>query len=252
MSFFDALILSIVQGLTEFFPISSSAHIKLVSILFNIKEENSFFDLSCHLGTVLAALFFFRKEILSMLLKERHKIVYILLAILPLFPVYFLLHSVIKFFSKEVFLGFFLILTSIILFVMVYLKPISNQFSHKIKDVLLIGSAQAIALIPGLSRSGSTIATAYFRGWPMQEAICFSFILSIPCILGGSFLETIKSISLHEPIPISNCFIGFCGSFLIGMVMVNFVFKIMNKSVLKAFAWYCLNLGILSSIYLNK
>lgn len=258
MTFFESLFLGILQGITEFLPVSSSAHLKLLKILFNIKEMNNFylFDLFCHLGTIFASIIFLRKEILK-IFKKKSDILIIIVAILPLIPFYFFLKPVINYFSSNRFLPFFIFLTSIILFIVSNIKPkesINLSSKKKIKDVLIIGCMQALALIPGLSRSGWTISSAYLRGWNIQKAIRFSFLLSIPTILGGTFWESFKHLIKSDSInnlPY-NCYItGFFTSFIVGYFTIRYIFSIETSKRLKPFAWYLLILAFVSFICLN-
>lgn len=258
MTFLESLFLGIIQGITEFFPVSSSAHLKLLKILFNQPEMNNFylFDLSCHLGTMIASVIFLRKEIFK-LLKNKVDVFIIFLAIVPLFPFYFLLKPLVNYLSSTRFLPFFLFFTSIILFITSSIeikeKPILNN-KRKIKDVLLIGLMQALALVPGLSRCGWTISSAYLRGWKIQEAVKFSFLLSIPTILGGSVLESLKHLSEKEmAYHLSNsCYItGFLTSFVVGYFAIRYIFSIETSRKLKPFAMYLLVLAIVSYIYLH-
>ena len=253
MTFFESLFLGIVQGIAEFFPISSSAHLKLVKLFFksDIINDLYLFDLVCHLGTI-----FLRKEIVK-ILKEKSDIYLIFFAILPLIPFYFFFKPVTEFLSKGYFLPFFLLFTSILIYVSSKIKiEKTDQISYKrkIKDVLLIGFMQAIALIPGISRSASTITSAYLRGWEVSKAIRFSFILAIPTVLGGAFLESLKHLMKHEisyQINISSYIIGFIASFLVGMFSIRYILSIKTIEKLRPFAWYLFILAIFSFIYLN-
>ncbi len=258
MTFLESLFLGIIQGITEFFPVSSSAHLKLLKILFNEKHLTNFylFDLFCHLGTLVATIIFLRKEIFK-ILKEKSDILIFFLAILPLVPFYFLLKPLLNYLSDTRFLPFFMLFTSIILFISSSLeikeKPLLS-YKKKIKDVLLIGLVQAFALIPGLSRSGWTITSAYLRGWKIQEAVRFSFLLAIPTILGGSILESFKYlIKTDMTYDVSfNCYLtGFLTSFVVGYFAIRYIFSIESNKKLKPFAWYLLILAFVSFIYLN-
>jgi len=130
MSFFESLFLGIIQGITEFFPISSSAHLKLVKTFFNNANPNDFylFDLVCHLGTLLASIIFLRKEIIN-ILKSKSKISLIFLAILPLIPFYFLLKPFIQFLSDSSFLPYFLLFTAIFLYIFSVMREKYNKWN---------------------------------------------------------------------------------------------------------------------------
>lgn len=250
MTWIDAFILGIVQGATEFFPISSSAHLKLVKLIFGINESSQIFNLFCHLGTLLALFFVFKTDIVSLFLTERKKLLYFFLALVPLIPGYLILHPFLGAVSTTAFLGVFLIVTSLILF-------LGNRYQFSVnekkplRDVLYIGSAQVLALIPGISRSASTICCARVLGWSPKEAVRFSFLLSIPTILGGNCLELFRVVYFKLPLDVSplTCCVGFLSSFIVGMALIRFSLNWLEKGVLKPFAWYCLVIGTLTLLY---
>lgn len=249
----EALLLGLVQGFTEFFPISSSAHLKFVKMLLGIEAtyDSPSFDLACHLGTLITLIYFLRKDIMNLFLHERKKLFTLFLSLTPLIPFYFLLKPVRDMASAPSLLGIFLIVTAGILFVgnKFQMKKIKEPISKG--DFFLIGTMQAIALIPGISRSGSTIATARALGWSARDAVRFSFLLSIPAILGGTFLEVLKIFRepLTTSLPTSVYLIGFSSSFLGSLSIVSFAMKLLEKGNLKPFFWYCLIVGILITLY---
>jgi undecaprenyl-diphosphatase len=242
MSLMQALILGLVQGVTEFFPISSSAHLRLAKWFLSIPdgEHLLFFDLSCHAGTLFALMIFLRKEIWEILTSWRKMALYFL-ALLPLIPAYFFLKPVRVAASHPAYLGYALMGTALLLFIAS--KKIDKVPGKKWKNVLCIGLMQTLALIPGISRSGSTISAARFCGWSWKEAAQFSFLLSVPTILGGEALELMKG---HEGNLISlPCYLtGFLASFALGLICVRFVFWIYEKEIVRPFAYYCAALGI--------
>ncbi len=258
MIFLESLLLGIIQGISEFFPISSSAHLKLAKLFLKSDALNDLylFDLVCHLGTLVASIIFLRKEIIDVL-KDKKKASLFIIAIIPLFPFYLFLKPLRDFFSQSYFLPFFLLFTGLVLFISskANIKEIKN-FSHKrkIKDVLLVGLMQALALIPGISRSAFTISLAYFRGWEIKEAIRFSFLLAIPTILGGSFLESLKHFFKKEvtySLPIFFYIIGFFTSFLVGIFAIRYIFSIDSNKKLRPFSIYLFCLAIFSFIFIN-
>lgn len=259
MSVLQSLLIGLVQGLTEFFPVSSSAHLKLAKILLGISESggNVIFDLACHLGTLLAVLYFLRLEIKEILLKDRRKLALLILGTLPLIPFYFLLKPLRDWASNPHYLGMFLILTAGILFIGQRVRLKSERaasFKGHIKDALWIGTMQSVALIPGISRSASTISCAHILGWEAKDAVRFSFLLSIPTVIGGNCLELLKmALSKSTPVAFStsSCIIGFLASATMGFFMVGYAVRFLEKGNLKPFAWYCLGLGILTTIYLR-
>ncbi len=251
MTWIEAFILGIVQGATEFFPVSSSAHLKLAKWLIGIEETGQLFNLSCHLGTLVALFFVFKKEIIALFFTERKKLLSFFLALIPLIPGYLLLHPILGTLSTPAFLGLFLLATSGILFLG---NRCQIQDSEKpLRHALYIGFAQILALIPGISRSASTICCARILGWGPKEAVRFSFLLSIPTILGGSSLELFRLFYLKSPCTCSmaTCLIAFFSSFVMGMALIRFSLHFLEKGVLKPFAWYCLIIGTLTTLFFS-
>lgn len=259
MSTLHAFIIGLLQGLTEFLPISSSAHLKLAKLLFGIEnsEAQIIFDLMCHLGTLIAVLVYFRHEIHSLWTVDRKKLTLLFLATIPLAPCYFLLKPLRDWCSTPQCLGACVMCTSFILFAgqKWRIKPERHStFKGNIKEALLIGTMQAGALIPGISRSASTISCARILGWQAKDAVTFSFLLSIPTVIGGNLLEIIKiatSTTDALSIPIHTCIIGLLTSCVMGLLMVRIALAFLQKGNLKPFAWYCLCAGIAMTIYFN-
>lgn len=247
MSWIEALILGMLQGVTEFFPVSSSAHLKLGRMVMGVQEDIPF-DLACHLGTLIAVLYFFRRDIFQILFYDRMKLFWLFLATLPLVPFYFLLKPLREALSETHFLGFCLMGTALLLFLGQRVR--FKAQNSKSKEVLFIGAMQGLALIPGISRSAATIATAQALGWEAKEAVRFSFLLSIPTVIGGNFLVAIKGAHEIGTISFSSCLIGFLSSCSIGLVMIGYALRLLEKKGLKPFAWYCLVMGIALSTLL--
>ena len=174
----------------------------------------------------MASLYFFRRKIIS-LQKEDYFLFFI--ALIPLVPIYFLCKESISSVSKIQYIGFSMIITSFFLF---KTKDRSNSvknegsFRLKIKDVLFIGVMQSVALVPGISRSGSTMFAASLRRWKIEEAITFSYLLSIPTILGGVFLEGRKLIGTPFLKTSAMSYLAaFICSFIFGLILINWVYK---------------------------
>ncbi len=252
MNWLHALFLGLIQGVTEFFPISSSAHLKVFKTFFGIPtgEETVLFDLFCHLGTLLALIVYFRRDILEFFYYPRLLIPF-MIALAPLVPFYFLLKPVREALSKPEYLGFCLIGTAAILYAASLLqREATAKFTNK--DALWVGTFQGLALIPGISRSATTIGAGLWRGATLTEAVRFSFLLSIPAVSGGTFLEFIKAKSHLSSMPVTlpHCLIGFATAMIVGLVVIRFAIPLLQKGVLKPFAGYCLIAGILLSLYL--
>lgn len=260
MSLIEAFLFGLLQGLTEFLPISSSAHLKLAKLFFHVESSESqvLFDLICHFGTLLALLYFLREEIVRILRTDRKKLALLCLATLPLIPCYFGLKPLRDIASEPRFLGVCLIVTAVILFfgqkVRVQ-RTTAVTFKRQARDALWIGAMQSAALIPGISRSASTISCASILGWDPKEAVRFSFLLSIPTIIGGNCLELLKiyfSQNTELAVSFSSCLIGFVSSFLFGLLVIRFALSYLEKGNLKPFAWYCLLFGSGVVIALNR
>ncbi len=251
MTIIQALFLGLVQGLTEFFPISSSTHLALAKALIGLPtgEATVLFDLVCHMGTLAAALYIFRQDIALLFTIRRDKLLQIFLAMIPLIPAYFLL----KPFRQSIHgfggLGVTLSITALLLFLGEYIRlnqTAKIHWSRRARDALCIGALQATALIPGISRSASTISCARFLGWNASEAVRFSFLLAIPTIFGGNCLETLhylQNSSQSLPISLPCCLMGFGASALGAIAIINPALRFLEKGRLRPFAWYCLALG---------
>lgn len=255
---FIALLLGIVQGLTEFFPVSSSAHLKLTKLLLNLDVAQSevVFDLSCHFGTLVALIFFLRPLIFRLFTTEKKKLFILALSILPLFPAYFLMKPLRDYFGQTHFLGYFLVGTGLILFAADRLRfRQEGAQSWGRTDALWIGAMQGVALIPGISRSASTITCARALGWKAEEAVHYSFLLAIPTVIGGNILEIFKILH-HTKVPIeisfSSCLIGFLSSLAVGAAIVGFALRRLSTGRLRPFGWYCILLGGIATIYLYR
>lgn len=259
MSLIEALILGIVQGVTEFLPVSSSGHLKLGQLLFGLEGLDKYiiFDLFCHLGTLAAVLLVYWRDILDILRHRREQIVLIVLATLPLFPLVLILKPLKDIIAQPQALGFFFLITATFLLA-------GERFAKKAaecpkqgktwRNSLVIGLAQALAVLPGVSRSGSTISTACLLGWDRKEAARFSFLISIPAIMGGTVLEMIQILKGDLPpadVSLAGYFLGFAAAFGFGYVALLYLLRLLQKGSLKGFAWYCIALGTLTLAMTN-
>jgi undecaprenyl-diphosphatase len=266
LSWIQALILGLVQGLTEFLPVSSSAHLKIAKKCLGIADGESllFFDLICHVGTWAALVIYLRRDIWKVLCSLK-QISLFSLALVPLVPAYFLLKPLRTAFSDPSYLGYFLFFTGALLYLAsrkkvseLTLAPASSPISPSVRppkkwrDVLCIGGMQALALIPGISRSGSTLAAARFCGWPWRDAARFSFLLAVPTIFGGFVLEMFKPSESETPASLVSlgCYgVGFLAAFGLGLASVRLIFWVYEKGNVRPFAWYCLGMGILAMAF---
>jgi len=256
----QALLLGIVQGLTEFLPISSSAHLILLPWFFRWNSplvDSLTFDVALHAGTLLAVLWYFWRDwidlimgFLGVLARRRigsfHErlIVYIIFSTIPAAVVGFLLEKTIEVgFRNPALIAVPLILVS---FLMIYAerRPPSSYPLERInlKDSLIIGFAQALALLPGVSRSGITITTGLLRGYRREAATRFSFLLSTPAIAGAAILHLghlPKEMASEWPI----FAIGLASSGIIGYLTIAFLMRYLREHTLNAFAYYRLALA---------
>lgn len=251
MSVTEALFLGIIQGLTEFFPISSSGHLKLAQHLIGLEQLDQyiFFDLLCHLGTLLAILCVFHRDITTLFSKDWKKVTLLCAATLPLFPIAFMMGPIRQIFEEPANLAFAFLFTGTLLLLgelcASKLKAIGGEKGWG--SALIIGVFQAIAVIPGVSRSGSTISIARILGWERMEAARFSFLLAIPAILGGVTLEVLNLLSgkaVAAEAAFSTYLAGFGASFGVGWLALSILLRLIQKGRLNIFVWYCFSLGI--------
>ncbi len=256
MTWIDALILGIIQGLTEFLPISSSGHLEIGAVLLGINPTNNFlFALAVHFATCLSTIFVFHKEIFVLiegLLKFKWNdstqfILKIIISMIPLGVIGLLFESEIEtLFKGNLFLvGVMLILTSILLFVTRYINQDSGEVTFG--KSLVIGLAQSIAILPGISRSGSTIVMALMLGVSRERAAKFSFLMVLLPIIGASLLkikEHIEFANSEYEVNKLALFLGFIAAFISGYLSCRWMVKIVKKGKLIYFSLYCLSLGL--------
>ena len=191
MGIFQAIIFGIVQGITEFFPISSSGHLVILQALMGLKEPQLAFDIFLHLGTLLSILIFFRKDILRLFGEDKRLFLLLVIASIPTFIIGFLFKDTVeRFFAMPKVVGSMLGLTGAwLVLASLYTKRQPVKKGPGILNSILIGIAQGVAIMPGISRSGATIATGILTGLDRELSFKFSFLLAIPAILGASILK---------------------------------------------------------------
>ena len=259
MSWIEALILGIIQGLTEFLPVSSSGHLEIGSVLLNAQSsDNLLFAITVHLATALATIVVFRKDIFNLLVdlfkfKWNESTVFILkigVSMIPVFVVAVFFKDEIEalFTGNLVLVGSMLLITGILLLYAHFKKD--GQKSVGFAGAAIIGIAQAFAVLPGISRSGSTIATALILGIERSKAARFSFLMVLVPILGASFLEFMdytENPSAHS-LEFSSLLIGFAASFFSGYLACKWMIQIVRKGKLTYFAAYCFIVGTIAII----
>ncbi len=263
MNLEQVIFLAIVQGLTEFFPISSSGHLVFFQSLFRAEKPQLFFDVMLHLGTLLAVIVFFRAD-LKMILqgiggvfqgKEKagngiKLLLWILLATIPTGLMGVFLHDWFEsFFFKPKLVGVMLLLTGGGLWLTRFTKKEGRGLEQMgWLDSLLIGISQGIAILPGISRSGATISTGIFLGLDRELSGRFSFLLSIPAILGATLLESRHLETISSP---WMAFVGMIIAFGVGIFSLTFLMKIIKFGSIKNFSYYCFVVGGLM-VFLTK
>ena len=248
MTLLDAILLGIIQGLTEFLPISSSGHLVLGQMILDVELPGNGLEVVTHLGTLLSVLCIFYKEISSLILnitdKETRKyIFYLMLGTIPAVIIGFGAKSYIsELFDSTQAVSIGLMFTGLILFFSQKIKKSSVPIDNK--KALLIGITQAIAIIPGISRSGITICTALALGISGKNAAKFSFLLAIPAISGAGLLMTLDSQSDFTIIPFSSLVVAFLSSFVVGYVCLKWLLNLLESGKFYFFGYYCFVIGL--------
>lgn len=246
MSTIHAIILGIIQGITEFLPVSSSGHLLIFQTLLGFEALSHYlvFDLVCHLGTLAAIFVIFHREVREAL-HSPPLLKNIFIALLPLFPLLLVMKQVKGEFESLEHLGYFYLLSAGLLTAGIFSKEKDNGADFPWWHALWIGAFQALAILPGISRSGATITAALLLGWSLPHAVRFSFLLVIPTILGGFFYEMIKHSDLQMGgVRAIDYAAGFSLSFVVGMAALFFLKVIKSKKTLIPFAIYCLLVGL--------
>ena len=256
MDWIQALILGIVQGLTEYLPVSSSGHLTIISHFFGIEgEENLEFTVAVHVATVLSTLVILLKGLFKFEMNPETKYALnILVSMIPvgIVGVFFKDKVEEAFGSGLLIVGVMLLVTSVLLIFSYYAKP--RQKEHiSLWDAFVIGVAQACAVLPGLSRSGSTIATGLMLGDKKEKLAQFSFLMVIPPILGEALLDILKAAKgediVSEAIGVFPLCIGFLAAFLSGCFACKLMINLVKKGKLVYFGIYCAIVGASVLIY---
>jgi len=265
MSLLQAIILGVVQGLTEFLPVSSSGHLVLGESLLKIKLTDISFEVFLHFGTLLAVVVYFRRTIQAMMkavwLKVKTPRVrndadqdwrlfwLIIIGSVPAGLLGVLFKDIIeKSFSSVIFVSFMLLFTGLVLFLTRFFHAAKEKLNFG--DALIVGFAQAIAILPGISRSGLTISTGIFRKVEPGKAAEFSFLLSLPAVLGASLLK-LKDVLGHSDtsLDLKTYMIGALVAFGVGYLAIKFLLKIIQKGKFEYFGYYCFSVGLLFLIF---
>lgn len=254
MNVIEALVLGLLQGLTEFIPVSSSGHLALVEHFLKLDVSGQMvFNVAVHVASLAAVFLYFRKDIFAILTTDRRVLLAIVVASVPAAAVGFLLkkHIEAAFDAPGLICGF-LIVTGIILFVSERLAKERTEMKRiSTTQAALIGVAQAVAILPGISRSGSTIGSGLLLGLKRDSAVKFSFLMSIPVIAGAGMLEAKDFFAgkVHaDLLPIT---IGALASFVASLFAIKIVEAIVGGKMLSLFAWYCVAVGTSGVLYFS-
>ena len=268
MTYFSSFLLGLVQGVAEFLPISSSGHLAIAQNLLNIKAEvPEFFDVLLHLGTLVAVFVAYWRDICDMVVElihgvsdlahgttpkqvppARRLILLIIISTLPLFAVLPIHKKVQALSNNMIFIGAALVVTGFLLFACdLVRKGRKTERNATVLDVLVVGVGQAIATMPGISRSGMTITTGCFMGFERKFAVRFSFLLSIPAVLGANILslkDAIEAGIVWAEVPMY--LVGVITAAAVGYACIRLLRMVAEKGRFGAFAYYCWTAGLLT------
>lgn len=257
MTWLEALILGIIQGLTEFLPVSSSGHLEIGAVLLNVQSsDNLLFAVVVHLATALATIIVFRRDIYLILsdifkFKWNDSTRFVLKIFVSMLPVFFVAvffkDQIEAFFTGNlVLVGAMLLVTGCLLLISHFKKEGEQPVSYI--SAVIIGMAQAFAVLPGISRSGATIATGLLLGVEKSEAARFSFLMVLVPIVGASLLELKDYFEtpVANAISVKTLLIGFFSAFVAGFLACKWMIQIVKNGKLTYFAVYCFVVGILA------
>ncbi len=257
MTLFEAIILGIVQGLTEFLPVSSSGHIEIASVILgsqSVPEESLMFTVVVHFATALSTIVVFRKDILEILrglfqFKWNEEAAFSLKIIFSMIPaviigLYFEEQLEQMFGGKIVLVGSLLLVTAVLLFLADKAKNTDKPVSYR--DAILVGFAQAFAMLPGISRSGATISASVLLGIDKGKAARFSFLMVLPLIIGKIGKDLLDGSLTYESEQFGSLAVAFIAAFLAGLFACTWMIKLVKQSKLTYFSVYCLIVGLLA------
>ena len=258
-----AILLGIVQGLTEFLPVSSSGHLEITTFILEhfgsegLPEENILMTVVLHAATALSTLFIFKDEVAQILRgllqfkwnKEFQFSLKIIISMIPavIVGVFFDEQIDALFGGRILLVGSMLIVTGLLLFVADKAKNTTQSVSFG--QSLIIGITQAIAILPGISRSGATISTSVILGIDREKAARFSFLMVVPLIIGKMVKDILSGEIASESATLIPLIAGFVAAFITGLIACKWMISLVKKSQLKYFSYYCFTIGILTIIF---
>jgi len=260
MDIIDSIVLGIIQGLTEFLPVSSSGHLELGKAILgdqSIPQESLMFTVVLHFATALSTIVVFRKDILAIIkgllafkwIEETQFITKIVVSMIPAAVVgLFFEEEFEQLFNGNILLvGCMLILTAMLLFLADKAKDTDKKVSFK--NAFVIGISQAIAILPGISRSGATISTSVLLGNDKTKAARFSFLMVVPLIFGKIAKDVLGGELTYENHNFSALVIGFIAAFIAGLFACTWMIALVKKNKLSYFAIYCIAIGLIAIIF---
>jgi undecaprenyl-diphosphatase len=260
LSIIEAIILGIIQGLTEFLPVSSSGHLELAKAIFqdeSLPEESLLFTVVLHFATALSTIVVFRKEIAELFQgllqfkwnEQSQFSLKIIVSMMPAAVIGVLFNDQIEaLFSKQILLvGAMLIITGLLLFLADRAKRTDKTVSFS--NALLVGIAQAIAILPGISRSGATISTSVLLGVDREKAARFSFLMVVPLIFGKMAKDLLDGGIAESSIDVLPMTLGAIAAFVSGLLACTWMINLVKKSQLKYFSYYCFAAGSIAIFF---
>lgn len=248
MNVLKAIILGIVQGLTEFLPISSSGHLMIVESLLNFSGGGMFYNVLLHVASLLAVVIVFWKDVIRILKNPLGKEMrFIILATIPTVIIALVVNHFCDDFMLKTFVGFGFLISAIVIAVTSILQKKKNVIALEMdnKKAFIIGVVQGLAVFPGISRSGSTICAGLVQKVEREESATFSFLISIPVILGGMCFELAKGIKHgFGNIQALPCILGFISAFIVALFAIKFMMKIVKKGNWWGFSVYLFMLSV--------
>ncbi|QFZ54175.1 undecaprenyl-diphosphate phosphatase [Oceanihabitans sp. IOP_32] len=260
MDIIDSIILGIIQGLTEFLPVSSSGHLEIGKAILgddSLPEESLLFSVVLHFATALSTMVVFRKDIFSLVKgalkfewnEDLQFISKIAFSLIPAVAIGLLFEKQLEslFGDNILFVGLMLIITAVLLFLADKAKDTNKKVSFK--DAFIIGISQAIALLPGISRSGATISTSVLLGNDKTKAARFSFLMVVPLIFGKIAKDALSGDISMESQNITALAAGFIAAFVSGLFACTWMIALVKKSKLSYFAYYCIIVGVIAIVF---
>lgn len=272
MSIWNAIVLGLVQGIAEFLPISSSGHLSIMNNLFDMSTVDNghvFFDVLLHFGTLSSIFVVYWQDIVNMFREvlgfvnlgplagqpqkrypSARLFIMIFFASLPMLLVIPVRNRIEALFYQNIFIGVMLILTGCILYVSDRMQQGSKtERNMTVLDAIIIGLCQCVAAIPGLSRSGTTITAGIASGLRRDFALRFSFLMSVPAVLGASVLSLVDAIDKGiDPASVPAYLIGMVAAMVSGIITISVFRRIFEKGKFGGFSYYCWVMGVLSII----